>query len=172
MTTKMKEKQSAKLTLKKWVRDHIETVEQVSIPDLAAEALKVFRKDSDFLTAFVHEFLHDVVYDVARREIASTRRFIMTDDDHGITKEGVKAKVKDSTPFRNWLERVGDTHMNLMSMTREHLLVAADERDARGVHELKLARTWRKLADGLDAEQRVSEKYTEEEIGKIFDGME
>ena len=170
MTTDRKDdKPSVRAQVRAWIASAIRDQDQVEIPALVTRAKEVFGHSRPFTRQFFEEFFDDVMYELVQHQVATTRRLIPVGAG-GISREGIQEKVRRSV-FRNWLEHVDDRNMSVMKMTREHLLVAAGERETRGLYELKLARTWRKLADGLVSEQRVEEVYTEADVERIFESI-
>lgn len=166
MTTEI----SSRSKVRQWVRESIEGREEVRIPDLVNEAVKVFNKDRKFLTALANETLRDMVYELARTAVGNSR--LITLGDEAVNLEGVKRRARTHSVFASWLEHAGDHHVRLLDMTREDLLVAADEREKRGQHEVRLAALWRTIANGLEGGQTVGSKYTAEEIEDMQAGLD
>lgn len=166
MTTELSNRAKVRL----WVRERIQGEEEVSLPELANEAIQVLGGDRKFITAFANECLHDMVLELASQVIKQTRGLIKIGDV--VTDvEGVKRRARKQSVFANWLEHVGDRHVRLLDMTREDLLSAADERQTRGERELEVAALWRTLAQRLEGGQAVKDRFSAEEIEGIQRGL-
>jgi hypothetical protein len=153
-----------------WVRDQIKDREEVHIPTIAEDGVRALSKDRRFLAALASEMLRDMIYDLARQEISHTRGFIQIGDS-AVDREGLQKRVRAHNVFRGWLEHVGDKHVRLLEMTHEDLMVAADEREKRGTHEIEIAALWRTIANQLEGGQTVGSRFSEEEIDRMYSGL-
>ena len=163
------EQVSSRTRVRQWVRDHVAGKEEIRIPDVVDAAVKDFSRDRKFLTALATESLRDMVYEITKDTIGRSRMILL--GEVGTNHDGVKRRARTHTVFRDWLERVGDHHVRLLDMTREDLLVAADERQKRGQHEVAIAALWRTIANGLEGGQVVGTKYTADEIAAMQEGV-
>lgn len=167
MTTEL----SSKARIRQWVREEIEGKEEVQLPELASKAIDTFKKDTKFLRQLAEESLRAMVYQLAYQAVQQTRGMWMAGDT-AVTKEAIRQRARKHSLFRDWLEHVNDKHIRLMDMTREELLIAADEREKRGKHEIGLAALWRTLAERLEGGETVGNRYTPDEIEAMHRGID
>lgn len=167
----MTTEQSSRARVAQWVREHIEGKDEVRVPDLVDAAIATFSKDRRFLTSLANETLREMVYRQAVQTLSTSRSFISA-GDVALTREGIKERARKHSVFANWLEHAGDRHVRLMDMTREDLLIAANEREKRGSHEMQLAALWRTIANGLEGGQTVSSKYSAQDIEGMLGGLD
>lgn len=160
---------SSRAKVRQWVREYIDGKEEVQLPELTNTAVFELGKDKKFLTLLATETLRDMVYEIAKSVVHSSRLIVLGDE--AVSRDEVKRRSRGHSVFRDWLEHVGDRHIRLLEMTREELLVAADEREKRGRHEIELASLWRTLAQQLEGGQTVGSKYTPEAIEEMHEGL-
>jgi hypothetical protein len=177
MTTTPQQKQTARQQLTAWIRDYMTDKDEVSASEMVSEAVIKFRKNRKFLDELAVDALRELVYRRAVEEMARSRRagkgpVVMTGDDVLISTKGIKQRARGHSVFQNWLEHAGDRHVRIMDATREDLLLAAEEREGRGEHEIRLAKVWRTVAETLEGGQVVNTKYSPEEVERIYRGMD
>lgn len=158
---------TARSELRDWLREKMEGVDEVKVPELSTAAYDHFTKRRDWVARFVAEQMPAMVYDLSREFVAQSRGQMRTMGDKVVSADKFKQAARNQPVFRKWMERVGDRHVRLMEMNREDLLAAAKERTDRAGTEIRIARLWRKLADGLEGGQTVRERYTPQEIERL-----
>lgn len=154
---------SSRAQLKEWIAKRIAGEDEVILPDLVQECIVHFSKDSAFIQSLFKEALRELVYTYGMHVIKNSHSLIPVGEG-GISREEITKRSRKHSVFANWLEHAGDRHVRLLEMTREQLLEAAQERRNRGNHEIRLAVLWETLAQQLEGGQRVSSKFTTEDI--------
>lgn len=162
---------SAKSQLRQWVREQLELQDEIVLPDLSREAARVFGKDPEFVHQLMEDTLPELIYEIVSRVLRETRDDRILLGDTITTREGVDVRARRHSVFLNWYEHIERGHVKLMEMTREDLLEAAKEREERGQHELGIARLWRTIAEQLEGGQKVSTRFTSEEIERLQEGL-
>lgn len=166
MPTKVDAK-SYRTQLREWIDNEIATSDQIKLPDLVNSAVNHFESDNRFVREFMRENLRDVIYEEAQRFVSLTRSHVQLGDM--VTSRGqFKTLARHKSPFQTWLEHVGDHHVLVLDMTKSDLILAAQERQKRGEHEIAIASLWRAMAERLSAAQRVREVFTPDEIEAMF----
>lgn len=160
---------SARAQIKRWVREEIQGRDEVRISELVVDAMNLFNSPEFQHQLFV-EALREMVYNLASDVIKETRGLIPTIGG-ATSKQAIRRKASQHIIFSQWMEHVGDRHIRLLEMTREDLVVAAAERRQRGEYELGLATLWEQLAEDLEPGQKVSTKWSVDDIQRIKDGM-
>lgn len=164
---------AAKNLVARWVREQVKDQEGVHLPELTDRAVAYFMEDRDFVARFLAEHFRDVVYFVAQQVVAETRKggtdtaLVLRGDDL-LTGKRLRRELLKRPRWRDWLEFTGERHVLVAAMTRRELLAAADIRQGRGIHELRMADCWRRLADGLVGDQTVGEVYDEAALAALL----
>lgn len=156
--------------LAQWIRAEIDGKSSVELPQLADAALEMFAADQQFVRDFMAEMMRPMVYEIARQVMKSTRPKgdVIELGDTLMSRDDFKAQSKKAAArWRTWLEHAGTKHIRLMEMTRTDLTAAADERRKRGDAEYELANLWDALAERLEGNERVSERFTADEIERV-----
>lgn len=151
---------SSRAVLAQWVRAQIAGKDEVDIPQLAKATLNHFRPNATFIDALVDEVFPDMVYEMVRSVLASTRLIEAGD----VMIAPAKLKARAASRWDRWLEHTGEHHVRLMEMNRPQLLAAANERKDRGMHEMRLSKLFRKLAGSVGVGQVVKDVFSPEEI--------
>lgn len=172
MVAKPKDDESPQQWFGAIVRKLVAGQSSFKLPEIAKEALAIARKDRvryrAWLTASEYREAYGQVREVVRESRTVTGLRIV--GDAAFTPEGAADAFSGRfSGFWNWAEHAGDRHVELPEMTREDLLVAADERQARGDHELTMAKFLRTIANGLEGGQIVSERFSEADVKSIYD---
>lgn len=156
------------LIVKRLQDEHLERDGFVRLPDLTVETQHELNRDPDLLNAFVAESLHTIVYETAQSVAANTRNVILGDE----VVNAAQVKTRANKLQRKWLmrlEHVGDRHIRLGDMTAPELIAAASERRSRALTEVRIARLQELLAVQLSEGQKVSDRFRENEIEKLFE---
>lgn len=156
--------------LAQWIRAEIDGKSTVELPALADAAVEAFATDQQFVRDFMAEMMRPMVYEVAKQVMKSTRPkgdIIDLGDKLMERSEFKEQSKKAGARWRTWLEHSGTKHIRLMEMTRADLKAAADERRKRGDAEYELANLWDALAERLEGNERVSERFTADEIERV-----
>jgi hypothetical protein len=174
----MSDDDSPRAQLSTWVMGEIQGKPETKIPELTERAISIFQWRQPFVQALMEEVLPDMVYEIVRRAVARSRA--ASNDPWSLVLAGDKVLTVDelrsqgrslaAKHWRNWLnyrEHAGDRHILLSEMTKEDLLLAAQERQNRGDVEYRYARLWGELASRLKARQKVGQKFTDEQIEQI-----
>ena len=154
---------TARQRLDEWIEQRIAGNDEVPIPTLRDAAITAFKNDGKFLAQLGREYLAETVYEAIRRCIGRSRLVVL--GDVAATKDAVTERAaKLASRWDGWWEHSGERHVQLLEMTRDDLLAAAEERERRGRHELFLARLWRHLAERLENGDRVRDQFTADQI--------
>jgi hypothetical protein len=153
------------------VNDAIETG-SVSMPSIANEAIQELLLDPADLQEWLGITVRPVMYEHIQREVAKSRNGVIIFGDTLTTPAEVKNAARRRRPnWQVWVEHAGDRSVPLTLMTRTDLEIAANEREKRGLHELKLASLWRHMAYQLSGSQKVSDLFTPEQIQSLADEL-
>lgn len=161
---------SARSEIRSFVRNLVTDEQEVSAPELVNRAIENFASNEEFVRQLFTEAFHDIVYAEVQAVIAETR--IIRVPGYTFTQEELSKRVAKHSVFKNWLEHSGERHIRVMDMTKEDLLVAASERESRGERELKLANLWRSIAGELNNGEKVSTKFTSEDLDQLYAGAQ
>lgn len=163
---------TAKAKIRDVVRRRIQGADEISLPTITDSVVTLLMQDSDFVTEFMQTTLRSEVYSQVAAVVASTRDLSLVGDT-AMTESAVKKKATEfASRFLGWYEHAGDRHVSVMEMTREDLLVAASERRKRGDREFRLASLWSQLADSLEGGQKVSKRFTAEQVEALYRNIE
>ena len=154
--------------IREFVDAEIEGRDQFTLSELADRAVSNLMRDEGFMQAFGEQTLRHVMYEEVQRAVARKRNLLSFEDQVLTPDEFKRKKEQFGSRFLSWYEHSGDKHINVLKMTRPQLLESADERDKRGSKEINLARLWRRLANGLEGDQIVEERFTSEEIESMY----
>lgn len=155
-----------------WIRGEIKGNDQVSIPELANQALTRFMDDPLFLRNFLTDLLRPLIYQRSHKIAESTRGLTLAGDqilDLG-SVEGRSKQIAHK--FVTWVEKSGEQSIPLMRMTSSDLTLAAQERRKRGIEEMHLSDLWTELAKRLEPDQVVEDVWSPEEIQAVSTRLE
>jgi hypothetical protein len=160
---------SARVSVREWVLAQVAGASEVEVPKLRQQAIAHFKAQAGFMDRLVTELLGELVYEEARRALASTRSTVIElgdflTDHAGVTKRAMKLKHA----WSGWQEHAGTRHVLLMDMTRDDLILAARERQARGRTEMAYGELWERLAMVLEDGETVRSRFTDEDIERIY----
>jgi hypothetical protein len=153
------------------VRNLIEGSESFRQPDIAKQALAVATKDKRRYRVFIDDIVYGAAYEITRQVVseARVRRGLHVVGDAAFTPEAAERDFSQRhVRFWNWIEHHGDKSSLLPKMRHEELALAIQEREDRGQNELVIARWLRKIDRGLEGDQTVEERYTEEELAELY----
>ena len=168
MTTETKTPMTARARIREFVESAIEGQDEFSLTELSARASAELLSDPKFVRAFGEQLLQQMMYEEVQRVVAR-KRDLLSFEDQVLTPAAFERKKEQfGSRFLSWYEHSGDKHINVLKMSRPELLASADERDKRGSKEINLARLWRRLANGLEGDQIVEERFTSEEIESMY----
>lgn len=159
--------QTARQQVYAWVRGELDGQTTVRLPELTDRMVAHFSTDAEFVSAWLSETLRPIAYDAVQRVIAGTRAYVIIADEAVPHEEAVRAIKAKRPRWQAFLEHAGDRHVRLFEMTRQDLLLAADEREKRGAAEMRLAALWRYLAEQLNDSETVGQHFTEAQIADI-----
>lgn len=164
--------QSTRSQLRAWITSELQDQAEIKLPALSQKAIEVFSQQPVFIRSLLEEMLPSMVYDLAKSVVSGTRnngderQFIA--GDSVMTQQAIKERGRQiSSRWKNFLEHTGDRHVRLLDMTKSDLLQAAQERRQRGLTELRYANLWEELASKLKDNQKVGDKFTEEQIERM-----
>ena len=163
--------ESARQWFRAIVRGLIEDADSFRQPDIAREALDLAKKHKRRYRELIEETTYSAAYEVVRQLVAETRarRGLHVVGDTAFTKQAAERKFAERHPrFWSWVEHAGERSFLLPKMRREEVLLAADERDERGKYERIIGRWLRMIADGLEGDQAVEERFSEEEVAALY----
>ena len=170
------EKQQQEQSARQWFREIVKTLidgeTSYKQPDVAREALIVAKKDRTKWRLLVEEWEYSAAYEEVRGIVAQGRSSsnLRVIGDHAFTPEAASADFERRfSKFWSRTEHVADRNILLPEMSREDLIVAATEREKRGTEELFNAQFLRRLANGLEGDKLVSQRFSEEEVTKLWD---
>lgn len=175
MIAVQQEQESAREWFRSIVRSLIEDSDSFRQPDIAKQALVLAAKDRRRYRLFVEEIAYGAAYELTRQVVgeARVRRGLHIVGDTAFTSEAAERRFSERhVRFWNWVEHHGDKSSLLPKMIREEVLLAADERHGRGHHELIIECWLRKIANGLEGDQTVEGRYTEEELASLYSQAE
>ncbi len=165
---------SPRVQLRTWIRAQITGEVEVQLPDLTARAVEHFSDQRAFIKAFLAVTLPEMVYEQARTVLRDTREWgtiiQLGDTLVSQTRLEQRARVLQSR-WSGWMERVGDRHINLLAMTRDNLLAAAEHRRTQASTELAYADLWETLAEELDDWETVGQRFTPEDLEALRAGL-
>lgn len=150
-----------------WVRERVKGGSEFSLPDLRDDAREHFGKDRAFMRALLNDFLGTVFYDVVQGVVGQTRGLVMLGDTVTSEEAFRERAQRRASKWAKWIEHCNGRHISLMEMTREDLIAAAAEREGRAAVELRIAALWRALAERLEGDQAVRERFTPQEIEAV-----
>ena len=162
---------SARLRIRRWVRDRMTGLAAVSLPEIADAAREHFLADPTFLAGPIGDLIRVTAYDEAGSFCADTRAGMVLFGEEAVAREAAREHVRTRlprNPFVTWMEHAADRVLRLMDMTSAELDVAAAERERRGKTELLLAKTWRAIAARLDGDEPVRDRFTPQEIAELY----
>jgi hypothetical protein len=174
---------SAKSTIVSWVDQEINggeiPLENVKIRDVIDAVKTRFFVNQAFADRFLDEMLEDTLQMVVREVVGQTRglyrREISNDTivspttfvQKNAAELGARLN-KMSEKWSSWLEHVGDRHIRLMSMRKQDLMNAAQERRRRADREIEIATLWEALANAMpDNNVTVGETFTLSQIETV-----
>ena len=139
---------------------------QVRLPVVTKLVQEELESDDDFLHRYWMESCQSAVYEHVRIVCGRTRLPVLGHQE--ITADGEPvAPPPRSFNWDLWLEHADDRHVTFKRMTKANLLQAAAEREARGEHELHVARFERYLAERMRDDQTVGEVFSDEQLDEI-----
>jgi len=166
------ESESARHWFRGIVQSIVEDKESFRLPDVAREALKLAGKDKARYRQFAEEIVYQAAYGMVQGIIGETRkpRGLHVIGEAAFTEEGA---VKAFAPkFLRWAIHAGDKTLALGKATSEELRASADEYEGSGKQLLIRARFLRQIDKGLEGGQIVEERYSEEELGTLWEQAE
>lgn len=161
---------SARGQVRAWVQRTVADEDEVMVPVLREQALRHFGGDQVFMQQLFAEAVGDMIYDLALSVMAQSRgrQNVIELGDAITSKDGITRRtLKLRQQWNLWREHAGDRHYLLLNMTRDQLLLAARERRARAGRELDVAELWERLAEMMIGEEKVGDKFTEDQIEEI-----
>lgn len=154
--------------LRKWMAEQIAARDIVRLPELADEGVQHFEDDTELLILLGRQSLRAQLYGYGTAIMAETRTTRLPTASGNMSEEALQAAGRQfSAKFQKWREHAGDTYYITLNMTREDLLLAAEERENRGLRDLQVAALWRQMARQMLVGQRVSEVFTAEKIAEL-----
>lgn len=163
-------------TVAKLFRTKIGEADEFRVPEVTDAIVAEIQADPDLLASFVKESLRPMVYTIGLAELARWRQQkegegieVVLTGEYGATRETITRKA--TIRRLQWLSRaehVGDRHMLLETMEREHLLTAAEERETRAEAEAHVARFLRAVASRLQPGETVGERFKDEQLDEIY----
>ena len=168
MATTAESNRSATSTLREWMRDRISLAGEVKIKELGEEGIQFLAEDQERLNQFVTERVYDMAAEIGRAVLLETRRIKRFYEAEAKTEEEKQQRLG------RWFQRmehqpVRGNYMRLQAMTRQDLLVAAEEREKRATVEMVTARWYRLLAAGMTEEQTVKDRYSPEQVATFYE---
>lgn len=168
MATAAESNKSATSTLREWMRDRISLAGEVKIKELGEEGIQFLAEDQERLNQFVTERVYDMAAEIGRAVLLETRRIKRFYEAEAKTEEEKQQRLG------RWFQRmehqpVRGNYMRLQAMTRQDLLLAAEEREKRATVELVTARWYRLLAAGMTEEQTVRDRYSPEQVASFYE---
>lgn len=163
---------TARARLRELVKDEVESRNEIHVADLAKHLTGILRADKAFLKAFVDEVLPSAVYEEVQKAIGRTRSLVRNGDYAATGEVMAQRRERFASRFERWYEHSGGRTVKLLEMTREDLLAAAEERRKRGDTEIRIARLWETLANGLEGGQSVGDRFTTDEIESRYSEIE
>lgn len=161
---------STRRQLRDWVKEQIAGKTEVHSPTVADAAVLHFSDDREFIVAFLNEMLRPMIYQTVVQVMKATRGAgdVIVLGDDVVTRDVATERARTMrNKWTGWLERSGTRHVRLMEMRRDDLLLAADEREKRGATEYELAALWRALAERLEGNEKVAERFSADEIERV-----
>lgn len=152
---------SAKREVADYLRAQIELAVggSVHLPQLVAETLAHFGRDSSFVKRYWLEAASTAIYEQARLIVAATRD-VSIEPEH----EGEGEQPRSRSVFARWTEHAGDAHFKLMRMTRPQLEQAIAERSARVETEQKTIAFLSEIARYLEPGETVRDHWTDVQL--------
>ena len=146
-------------------------VDALRLPDLVDDVTRQIDLDEGLRWAVQRQVVDVFVREIVQRRVAQTRGLILMGDEV-VSRAAFEARVvQRAKRFERWLEHAGDRHIQLLVMRKSDLLVAAAERERRGMDELKIAALWRSLAAGLTDTEQVGDHYSPDEIARLAERL-
>lgn len=153
-----------------WARDQIKERSAVNTAELTDIAVDHFANDAKFVKAFMQEMFRPMMREIVVSVMKSTRgasNIVVLGDDVMTKDESKRLASKMANRWTNWLEHVGEQHVRVFDMTKTDLKIAANERRRRGSVEYELADLWDALAERLEGNERVGERFSAHEIERV-----
>lgn len=153
-----------------WTREQVKERAAVNTAELTDIAVDHFSSDAKFVKAFMQEMFRPMMREIVVSVMKSTRGAsnIVALGDEVMTKDEAKQRAnKMVNRWTSWLEHVGEQHIRVFDMTKTDLKIAANERRRRGSVEYELAELWEALAERLEGNERVGERFSAHEIERV-----
>lgn len=148
------------------VRARLEVDGYVKLPDVTRELVEHYLQDPDWLRRYLTEALRPLLYDVAQGVVKRTRGHIVFHEEV-VKAQALGERVRKNPKFSLWTERVLDRHKRLFEMSREDLIVAAEEREKRGGIEIKTAVFFREIAKPMQSTDRVGNLWDDASLSEL-----
>lgn len=157
--------------IKRWIDREIGEETTFKIPVIANKLTDVILADKGFLAAYVRVSLRDQVYEHVRRHVAKTRNIVVLGNGDVHERDVYPERAAEVSAVRGWYEwseRVGKQHIVLKDITREELFDAATLRRQQAEPHLELADFFERLAKQLRPEQKLSDKFSEQQVEALY----
>ena len=165
-----------KRVIRDWWRQQLEGKEEIDLDALTDAALAELRKDSGFLDAVLDTVVRDIVRDTGSRVIAKRPGMVATNGHRHVTRAVLIAEIEAEIAerplaFLQEQDRAGRPR-NLLDMTYEQVIAAAQDRYDAGRDNLRRAALYKMLAEEMQTGQRVRDRWTDEEIARMYDQVD
>lgn len=163
---------TARAAIAGWLRLQLAGATEVRLPDLTNEAVEFVASDRKLLRSFLGEMLRPIVYDCAQRIVGKDREGFIVLGDVLLRRGEFETRAHTlGSRWTRWLEHVGDRHINIMAMTRQDLLIAAEERERRAAADTGVAQLWRAIADRLKKGQTVGDRFKPADLDALSEQL-
>ena len=160
---------SVRRDMAKWIRNRIDGENVVHLPDLAKEAGEHFGSDNGFVNRFFRQQFGTIFYEMVQSTVARTRSMHLMLGDDIVSQDEIRDRsMRLSAKWSNWLEHVGDRHIRLLSMSADHLYMAAQERRERAAIDIQRAELLEALAKQLEPGETVGDRFSDDDIERIW----
>ncbi len=163
-----------------WFAERVKRRKSFKLPDLVNEAVGEFAGQPGFAKEFVQALAYPMFYSIATQQIGSMRALRSGDYvfARGLSAEEAAERVERRAArpiFERWLHHVehcGDRYVHLVEMTKMDIRMAKEERGKRVRAEQQMIELLTRLARRLKGDQRVSDRWSLEEIENVAQSIE
>lgn len=155
--------------LREWVRDQVDPQERSSVTRLSEEAVRWLMEDGDLLDRFVYEQVYNTVAEIVRAVLLESRRVRRFQERLRLSADEQRAAL------RRWMDRMehcNHTYVRLGSMTRQEVVLAANEHRTRTRQGAVKWRWFATLAAGMADDETVEQAFSAEEVERAYESAQ
>lgn len=162
--------------IRDWWKEQIDGKDDIDLDALTDAAMKQLLEDERFLDYFIDNMLRPIVRDTGQRIVAKRTGMVATNGHRHTSRAVLIAEIEHEVAQPGPLQifehdRTGRAR-NLLDMTYEQVIAAAQERYDQGRESLRRAALYKLIAQDMHAGQRVKDRWTDEEIDRLYDQVD